>query len=47
MLDTIVTIASDKIEQMKMRNAESSFLLLEEGLRRKPITSRRSAAEAR
>jgi len=31
MLDTIVTIASDKIEQMKMRNAESSFLLLEEG----------------
>ena len=33
MLDTIVTIASDKIEQMKMRNAESSFLLLEEGLK--------------
>jgi ribokinase len=31
MVDTIVTIASDKIEQMKMRNAESSFLLLEEG----------------
>ncbi|MES1179616.1 MAG: carbohydrate kinase family protein, partial [Hyphomicrobium sp.] len=28
---TIVTIASDKIEQIKMRNAESSFLLLEEG----------------
>jgi ribokinase len=33
MLDTIVTIDSDKIEQMKMRNAESSFLLLEEGLK--------------
>lgn len=31
MVDTIVTIASDKIEQMKMLNAESSFLLLEEG----------------
>jgi len=31
MADTIVTIASDRIEQMKMRNAESSFLLLEEG----------------
>jgi len=31
MLDTIVTIASDRIEQMKMLNAESSFLLLEEG----------------
>jgi ribokinase len=31
MLDTIVTIDSDKIEQMKMLNAESSFLLLEEG----------------
>ncbi len=31
MVDTIVTIASDKIEQIKMRNAESSFLLLEEG----------------
>ena len=29
MVDTIVTIASDKIEQMKMRNAESSFLLLD------------------
>jgi ribokinase len=31
MVDTIITIASDKIEQIKMRNAESSFLLLEEG----------------
>ena len=31
MVDTIVTIESDKIEQIKMRNAESSFLLLEEG----------------
>ncbi len=31
MLDTIVTIDSDKIEQMKMLDAESSFLLLEEG----------------
>src|SRR5271168_1556534 len=31
MVDTIVTIASDKIEQIKLRNAESSFLLLEEG----------------
>lgn len=31
MVDTIVTIASEKIEQVKMRNAESSFLLLEEG----------------
>ncbi|WP_045835833.1 carbohydrate kinase family protein [Hyphomicrobium sp. 99] len=31
MVDTIVTIANDKIEQVKMRNAESSFLLLEEG----------------
>jgi ribokinase len=33
MVDTIVTIASDKIEQMKMLNAESSFLLLEEGIK--------------
>jgi ribokinase len=33
MLDTIITIASDRIEQMQMRNAESSFLLLEEGLK--------------
>ncbi len=31
MVDTIVTVASDRIEQIKMRNAESSFLLLEEG----------------
>jgi ribokinase len=33
MVDTIITIASDKIEQMKMLNAESSYLLLEEGLK--------------
>ncbi|HVZ04321.1 carbohydrate kinase family protein [Hyphomicrobium sp.] len=33
MVDTIVTIASDKIEQMKMLNAESSYLLLEAGLK--------------
>lgn len=33
MVDTIVTIASDRIEQMKMRNAESSYLLLEEGIK--------------
>lgn len=33
MVDTIVTIASDRIEQIKMRNAESSYLLLEEGLK--------------
>jgi ribokinase len=31
MLDTIVAIAGDKTEQMKMRNAESSFFLLEKG----------------
>jgi ribokinase len=33
MVDTIVTIASDRIEQMKMLNAESSYLLLEEGIK--------------
>ncbi|MBA2127614.1 carbohydrate kinase family protein [Hyphomicrobium methylovorum] len=33
MVDTIVVIDSDKIEQMKMLNAESSFLLLEEGVK--------------
>jgi ribokinase len=33
MVDTIVTIASDRIEQVKMRNAESSYLLLEEGIK--------------
>lgn len=31
MIDTIAIIASDSIERMSMRNAESSFLLLEEG----------------
>jgi len=31
MIDTIAIIASDRIERMTMRNAESSFLLLEEG----------------
>lgn len=31
MLDSIAIIASDRIERMTMRNAESSFLLLEEG----------------
>jgi len=33
MVDTIVTIASDRIEQMKMLNAESSYLLREEGIK--------------
>jgi ribokinase len=33
MVDTIITIASDRIEQMKMLNAESSYLLLEEGIK--------------
>jgi len=33
MVDTIITIASDRIEQMKMLNADSSYLLLEEGLK--------------
>jgi len=33
MVDTIVTIASDRIEQMKMLNAEISYLLLEEGIK--------------
>ena len=32
MIDTIAIIASDRIEQMTMKNADSSFLLLEEGL---------------
>lgn len=31
MVDTIAVIASDRIEQMTMRNADTSFLLLEEG----------------
>jgi ribokinase len=31
MIDTIAIIASDSIERMSMRNADSSFLLLEEG----------------
>lgn len=31
MVDTIATIASDLIERMKMLNADSSYLLLEEG----------------
>jgi ribokinase len=31
MIDTIAVIASDRIERMTMRNAETSFLLLEEG----------------
>src|SRR5262245_33406389 len=31
MIDTIAIIASDRIEQMTMKNADSSFLLLEEG----------------
>jgi ribokinase len=31
MIDTIASIASDRIERMSMRNADSSFLLLEEG----------------
>lgn len=31
MIDTIAVIASDRIEQMAMRNADTSFLLLEEG----------------
>ena len=33
MVDTIITIASDRIEQMKMLNAQSSYLLLEEGIK--------------
>jgi ribokinase len=31
MIDTIAIIASDRIERISMRNADSSFLLLEEG----------------
>ena len=31
MIDTIAIIASDRIEQMTMKNADNSFLLLEEG----------------
>ncbi|CAN0463368.1 unnamed protein product, partial [Phaeothamnion confervicola] len=31
MIDTIAVIASDRIERMTMRNADTSFLLLEEG----------------
>ena len=31
MIDTIAIIESNRIELMKMRNAETSFLLLEEG----------------
>ena len=31
MIDTIAIIASDRIERMTMKNADSSFLLLEEG----------------
>src|SRR5215831_2131378 len=31
MIDTIAIIDSDRIERMSMRNADSSFLLLEEG----------------
>ena len=31
MLDTIAIIADDRIERMTMLNADTSFLLLEEG----------------
>ena len=31
MIDTIAIIASDRIERMRMTNADNSFLLLEEG----------------
>ena len=31
MIDTIAIIGSDRIERMSMLNADSSFLLLEEG----------------
>ena len=30
-IDTIAVIASERIERMVMRNAETAFLLLEEG----------------
>ena len=31
MVDTIAIIASDRIERMSMRNADTAFLLIEEG----------------
>ena len=31
MIDTIAVIASERIEQITLRNADTSFLLLEEG----------------
>ena len=31
MIDTIAIIASDRIERMTMKNADNSFLLIEEG----------------
>ena len=31
MIDTIAVIASDRIEQVSMRNADTSFLMLQEG----------------
>lgn len=31
MIDTIAVIANERIERMTMRNADASFLLLEEG----------------
>jgi sugar/nucleoside kinase (ribokinase family) len=31
MIDTIAVIANERVERMTMRNAETSFLLLEEG----------------
>ena len=49
MVDTIVTIASDKIEQIKMRNAESWFLAsgrrTEDGSGRNRIKLRRRRSE--
>ena len=37
MLDSIAIIDSDRIERMAMRNADSSFLLLEEGRKTEAI----------
>ncbi len=37
MIDTIAIIESDRIERMSMLNAETSFLLLEEGRKTEAI----------
>ena len=47
MIDTIAIIGSARIERMTMLNAESSFLLLEEGRKTEPRRCLRTPEAAR